>query len=218
MQYLITFLEGLISFISPCMLPMLPMYVSYFAGNADQKQKTLWRALAFVVGFSVVFLLLGLFSGTVGRLLMAHQTAVNLTCGLVVILFGLSYLGLFRLPFFRGMGAGRTVTGIVSAFLFGVVYSVSLTPCVGAFLGSALMLASTAGSAVQGMLLLLAYSVGLGIPFFASAILIERLNGVFAWIKRHYRIINLISGAFLILVGLAMMTGLLRHLLVLFGQ
>ena len=217
MQYLITFLEGFISFVSPCMLPLLPLYVSYFAGNADQKQKTFWRALAFVVGFSVIFLLLGLFSGTVGRLLAQHQTWVNLISGAVVIGFGLSYLGVFRLPFFRGMGAGRTVTGVVSAFLFGMVYSISLTPCVGAFLGSALMLASTAGSAVQGMLLLLTYSAGLGIPFFVSAILIERLNGVFAWIKRHYRIINLISGAFLILVGLAMMTGQLQHLLVMFG-
>lgn len=213
MQYLITFLEGLISFISPCMLPMLPMYVSYFAGNADQKQKTVWRALAFVVGFTAVFLLLGLAGGTVGRLLVGHQTVVNIVCGAIVILFGLSYLGLFSLPFFRGMGAGRSVSGILSAFLFGVIYSVSLTPCVGAFLGSALMLASSSGSAVKGMLLLLAYSAGLGIPFFASALLIERLNGVFAWIKRHYRVINVVSGVFLIVVGLAMATGMLHRLL-----
>lgn len=217
MQYLITFLEGLISFISPCMLPMLPMYVSYFAGNADQKQKTVWRALAFVVGFTAVFLLLGLAGGTVGRLLVGHQTVVNAVCGAIVILFGLSYLGLFSLPFFRGMSAGRSVSGILSAFLFGVIYSVSLTPCVGAFLGSALMLASSSGSAVKGMLLLLAYSAGLGIPFFASALLIERLNGVFAWIKRHYRVINVISGVFLIVVGLAMATGMLHRLLAIFA-
>ena len=217
MQYLITFLEGFISFISPCMLPMLPMYVSYFAGNADRKQKTVWRALAFILGFSVIFLLLGLFSGTVGRLLSAHRTAVHIVCGALVVVFGLSYLGLFSLPFFRGMRAGRTVTGVVSAFLFGVIYSVSLTPCVGAFLGSALMLASASGSAAKGILLLLAYSAGLGIPFFAAALLIERLNGVFTWIKRHYRVINVISGVFLIIVGVAMMTGMLNRLLALFA-
>lgn len=218
MQYLITFLEGFISFISPCMLPMLPLYISYFAGNADKKHRTLARALAFVLGFTGVFTLLGLFAGTLGQLLIRYQTAVNIISGALVIVFGLNYLELIRLPFFRGMkNGGRSITSVFSAFLFGVIYSVSLTPCVGAFLGSALMMASSTGGAAQGTLLLLTYSLGLGIPFLVSAILIDRLNTVFRVIKKHYRVVNIVCGVFLIIVGIAMMCGMLNALLAVFS-
>lgn len=208
MQYFITFLEGLISFISPCMLPLLPVYVSYFAGNADKKHANLFRALAFVLGFTAAFCLMGLLAGTLGSLLR-YQRQLSLVCGLIVILFGLSYLEIIPLPFFKGMNSGRTVTGVFSAFVFGLVYSVSLTPCVGAFLGSALMLASSSGTALQGLLLLVCYSLGLGLPFLISAVLLEQLSGVFRWIKAHYGVINKICGAFLILVGLLMCFGLM---------
>jgi len=213
MQYLITFLEGMISFLSPCMLPMLPIYLGYFAGDADEKDSGFPRAICFVLGFTLVFSMLGLFAGTLGSFLVRYRTAVNIVTGAIVILFGLNYLEVFRLPFFGGMQAGRKVTGKFSAFLFGVVYSVSLTPCVGAFLGSALMLASASGTAVQGLLLLLVYSLGLGVPFLLSAVLIGRLSTVFTWIKRHYRVINAVCGVFLILVGVAMACGLLNRLL-----
>lgn len=217
MQYLITFLEGIISFISPCMLPMLPLYISYFAGNADHKRNIFLRAGAFVLGFTAVFTALGLFAGTLGGFLAKYQTAVNLICGIIVILFGLSYLEVISLPFFRGMTAGRNVTTVFSAFLFGMIYSVSLTPCVGAFLGSALMLASTSGGAAKGALLLLVYSLGLGIPFLFSAVLIDKLQSAFGFIKSHYRIINLICGIFLILVGLLMALGYMNSLLAFFS-
>ena len=131
MQYVITFLEGLISFVSPCMLPMLPVYVSYFAAGSDKKRANLFRALAFVLGFTAAFCLMGLFAGTLGSLLLRYQRRVSLICGLIVILFGLSYLEIIPLPYFKGMSSGRSVTGIFSAFVFGLVYSVSLTPCVG---------------------------------------------------------------------------------------
>lgn len=209
MQYVITFLEGLISFVSPCMLPMLPVYVSYFAGGADKKQANLSRALAFVLGFTAAFCLMGLFAGTLGSLLLRYQRSVTLVCGLIVIVFGLSYLEILPLPFFKGMSSGRSVTGVCSAFVFGLVYSVSLTPCVGAFLGSALMLASSSGTAVQGLLLLVCYSLGLGLPFLISALLLEQLSGVFGWIKAHYAVINRICGGFLVLIGLLMAFGLL---------
>jgi cytochrome c-type biogenesis protein len=217
MQYLITFLEGFISFISPCMLPMLPLYISYFAGNADKKHRTLARALAFVLGFTGVFTLLGLFAGTLGQLLARYQTAVNIVTGLIVILFGLSYLEVIRLPFFKGMGTSRSVTSLFSALLFGMIYSVSLTPCVGAFLGSALMMASSGGQAMQGGLLLLTYSLGLGVPFVISAVLIDKLTTVFNAIKKHYRIINLVCGIFLIVVGIAMCFGMMNVLLAAFS-
>jgi len=217
MQYVITFLEGLISFISPCMLPMLPLYISYFAGGADKRRKTAVNALFFVLGFTVVFVALGLFAGVLGRFLRDFQTVVNIVCGALVIVFGLSYLDVIRLPFLKGMSGGKQVTGIVSAFLFGMIYSVSLTPCVGAFLGSALMLASSSGGALTGTLLLLAYSMGLGIPFVLSAILLDQLSSVFGFIKKHYRIINTVCGVFLIVVGVAMMFGLLNRLMALFS-
>ena len=141
---------------------------------------------------------------------------MELVCGLVVILLGLSYLELIRLPFFSGVGAGRHVTGVASAFLFGLVYSVSLTPCVGAFLGSALMLASTAGGAGTGAVLLLCYSLGLGLPFLLSAVLLERLGSFFDTVKRHYAVINRICGVFLIVMGNLMATGQLNRWMALF--
>ena len=217
MDYIITFLEGIVSFISPCMLPMLPVYISYFAGQSKdetgKRPKMIFKVIAFVVGFTVVFTALGLFSGTLGRLLSKYQTVVNIVSGIIVILFGLSYLGVFRIPFFKGMNKGYKITGIASAFLFGAIYSISLTPCVGAFLGSALMLASSAGGALKGAALLLTYSLGLGIPFIFSAVLLEKLSGAFTFIKKHYKIINLISGIALIVIGILMAFGLLNLIL-----
>ena len=109
------------------------------------------------------------------------------------------------------------MSGVISAFVFGVIYSVSLTPCVGAFLGSALVLASASGTALKGVLLLVTYSLGLGIPFMLSALLLGQLAGAFDFIKRHYRIINLVSGLFLILVGVLMALGWMNRWLSLFA-
>lgn len=216
MQYAITFLEGIITFISPCLLPMLPIYISYFAGGgARSVRKTLTGALGFVLGFTLVFMAMGALAGTVGSFLREYQTAINIVSGLVVIFFGLNFLGVCKVNLFRG--GNHTVKagglGFFSAVLFGVVFSVGWTPCVGAFLGSALMLASQQGHVVQGVLMLLVYSLGLGIPFVLSAVLIGYLKSTFDWIKRHYRIINIVSGSLLVLIGLMMSTGMLGRLL-----
>ena len=219
MQYFICFLEGIITFISPCLLPMLPIYLSYFAEgeeNADSK-KTLRGALGFVLGFTIVFVALGALAGTLGGLLSRHQVAVNIVTGLVVVLFGLNFLGVFKLNIFRGIKnplAGRAA-GFFPALLFGVVFSIGWTPCVGAFLGSALMLAASQGGAIRGILMLLVYSAGLGIPFVISALLINKLKAAFGFIKRNYKIINIVCGGLLIAVGLLMMTGLLSRFLTL---
>ena len=217
MQFFITFLEGVISFISPCMLPMLPVYLSYFAaGEKEKRARTLLRSLGFVFGFTLVFCLLGLFAGTLGQFLVRYRTALDIVAGAIVVVFGLSYLDVIRLPFFKGMTAGRKVGSVFSAVLFGVVYSVSLTPCVGAFLGSALALASTSGTALRGTLLLLAYAAGLGVPFLLSAVLLDQLKGAFGFIKRHYTVINRVCGGFLILVGMLMACGILTKALLFF--
>lgn len=211
MQYLISFLEGIITFISPCLLPMLPIYISYFAGGGERStKKTLMGALGFVLGFTVVFVAMGALAGTLGSFLRKYQTWVNIIGGLIVIVFGLNYLGVLKLNLFRGFG-GRTPgeMGFFSAVLFGIVFSVGWTPCVGAFLGSALMLASQQGHVLEGMGMLLAYSLGLGVPFLVSAVLIDRLKTAFDWIKRNYKIVNILCGSLLILVGILMATGMM---------
>lgn len=217
MQYFITFLEGVVSFLSPCMLPMLPVYVSYFAAGSPKKSRAFVRSGLFVLGFTTVFTLMGLFAGTVGGFLSRHQRWVDLVCGLVVILFGLSYLEVIRLPFLKGVDDVPMAQGLFSAFLFGMIYSVSLTPCVGAFLGSALMLAGSAGGAGKGALLLLVYSAGLGIPFVLSTLLLSALQDAFDRIKRHYTLINRICGGALVLLGLLMASGQMSRLLALFS-
>ena len=216
MQYIISFLEGIITFISPCLLPMLPIYISYFAGGGERTtKKTLTGAVGFVAGFTVVFMAMGALAGTVGSFLKTYQTAVNVISGLVVIFFGLNFLGVLKLNLFRG--GGRMVNtdnmGFFSAFVFGVIFSLGWTPCVGAFLGSALMLASQQGHVLEGVVMLLAYSLGLGIPFLLSAVLIDYLKSAFDWIKKNYKLINAISGIMLIIIGIAMATGMLGRLL-----
>ncbi|MBQ2834683.1 MAG: sulfite exporter TauE/SafE family protein [Clostridia bacterium] len=216
MQYIIAFLEGIITFVSPCLLPMLPIYISYFAGGGERTAgKTLKGALGFVSGFTLVFVILGALAGSVGSFLREYQTAVNLITGLIVIFFGLNFLGVFKLELFRGISRSVDTQNMnfFSAFLFGMIFSVGWTPCVGAFLGSALMLASQQGHVLKGMLMLLAYSLGLGIPFILSAVLIDYLKTAFNWIKRHYRIINTVSGVMLVLIGILMATGTLGRLL-----
>ena len=220
MQYVIAFLEGIITFISPCLLPMLPIYISYFAGGGERSTgKTLKGALGFVFGFTVVFVALGALAGTVGSFLREYQTAVNVVSGLIVILFGLNFLGVFKLNLFRGSrySVNTDNVGFFSALLFGMIFSVGWTPCVGAFLGSALMLASQQAHVIEGMLMLLAYSLGLGIPFILSAVLIDYLKTAFNWIKKNYRVINTVSGGLLVLIGILMATGTLGRLLSLLG-
>lgn len=220
MEFFIAFLEGIITFISPCLLPMLPIYISYFAGNEGQDdknatRKTLKNALGFVLGFTIIFVLLGALAGTLGGLLRRHQTIVNIVTGAVVIFFGLNFLGVLKINLFKGGSnsmAGRQL-GFFSAMLFGMVFSIGWTPCVGAFLGSALMLASQQGQATTGILMLLCYSAGLGIPFIASALLIDTLKSAFDFIKKHYTLINRICGILLILMGILMMTGLMNRFL-----
>jgi len=216
MQYLLLFLEGIITFISPCLLPMLPVYISYFAANETDSRKTLVNSIGFVVGFTIVFTALGAFAGTIGRALMEYSLIFNIVTGAIVIVFGLNFIGLIKIGFLnrtRGMNADVQSLGFFSSILFGLVFSISWTPCVGAFLGAALMKAAFTGSLLQGILMLLIYSLGLGVPFVISAVLIERLKGAFDFVKKHYRIITLVSGLFLIAIGILMATGMMGRFL-----
>ena len=215
MQYFISFLEGIITFISRCLLPMLPIYISYFAGGERSTRKTLSGAAGFVLGFTAVFVAMGALAGTLGSFVNRYQTAVNIVSGLIVILFGLNYMGLLKVDLFKGAGVRQNVKtpGFLSSVTFGVIFSLGWTPCVGAFLGSALLLASQQGHMLEGMAMLLAYSLGLGIPFLLSAVLIDKLKSTFNWIKRHYQLINYICGGLLIFIGVLMATGTMGRLL-----
>lgn len=230
MQYVLLFLEGIITFVSPCLLPMLPVYVSYFAGgNSEQATvgKSLRNATGFVHGFTVIFVALGAFAGIIGRFLQDYGTAVNIVTGLVVVMFGLNYLGV--LPSFRFrfnsvsarkkpkmIGAATKPLTFPSAFLFGIVFSIGWTPCVSAFLGAALLRASQQGHMQEGMFMLFIFSMGLGLPFIAGAVLIDRLKGAFDFIKKHYRVINCMAGGLLVLVGILMMTGIFERFMAVF--
>ena len=215
MQYLFLFIEGFLTFISPCLLPMLPIYISYFAGSGQRSTgKTLKSALGFVLGFTAVFVALGALAGTLGVFLNRYRTIVDIVLGLVVIAFGLSFLGVFKLSFFKGSSRSLDTEnmGFFSALLFGVVFAVGWTPCVGAFLGTALALAAGQAHVLEGVIMLLVYSLGLAIPFVISALLIDYLKGVFNWIKKHYNIINTVSGIVLIVIGILMATGLFNRI------
>lgn len=216
MQYLIALLEGIITFVSPCLLPMIPIYVSYFATGENNRKKAVINSLGFVLGFSVVFIALGAFAGSIGRLLQQYQTIVNVITGLIVVLFGLHYTGLFQIGLLNRSKKKEYQPIRIhfgSSILFGMVFSIGWTPCVGVFLGSALMLASSQNSMAKGILMLVCYSVGLGIPFVLSALLLDRLKGTFDFIKKHYQVINRVSGIFLVIVGIFMMMGLMGKLL-----
>ena len=216
MEYLISFLEGIITFVSPCLLPMLPLYITYIAGRPDERTKnsTIISSLGFVSGFSITFILMGALSGTIGRFLIRYQNTINIVSGCIIIIFGLSYLGVFRIKLFNG--ANRSVNperkkGFFSSILFGMIFSVGWTPCVGAFLGSALVMAAQSGSTTKGILMLTFYALGLGIPFILSSVLINQLKNTFDFIKRNYKTINAIAGTLLIIIGVLMIGGIYQR-------
>lgn len=188
---------------------MIPVYVSYFAGGETKKtSKTLINSIGFVMGFSVIFVSLGVFAGTIGSFISQNTKVFNIISGLIIMFFALSFLGVFSIPALnRTNTKAKKELGFFSAIIFGMVFSISLTPCVGAFLGTALLQASQQATAFNGAIMLVFYSLGLGIPFILSAILINQLKSVFGFIKKHHKLVNIMSGIFLIAIALLMMTG-----------
>lgn len=215
MAYLTAFLEGIISFISPCILPILPLYFSYLAtGVASGKRERgtlLKNSIAFVVGFTALFVAMGAASTTLGRFLSSHLQLLNRIGGVVVILFALNNLGFALIPALASnhkiQMKGLEAMNVPKSMLFGVVFAVGWTPCVGPLLGSALMMAANAQQLGKGMATLFAYAMGLGIPFLFSALLIEQLDGLFNAIKSHGKLITIVSGLLLLAFGIALVLG-----------
>ena len=213
MQYLITFLEGIVSFVSPCMLPMLPIYFSYFSVGTKTKQSMFLRTVFFVLGFTFVYAVFGMFAGALGSFFVEYESLLHIVCGIIIIALGLNFIGVLKIPFLKGLHAHQEVNGNFSAFLFGILFSVSHLPCIMALLGSALVLAAYQGTALRGILLLILYSLGMGIPFLVSALLMDKLTRLFDAIKKHYKIINIVSGILLVVFGILMTTGVMHHLM-----
>lgn len=205
MDFFIIFIEGFVSFLSPCVLPMLPMYVSYFAGQDKDLKRTTINSLGFVLGFTIVFVLLGIFASTLGKLITANSRYINILFGMIIILFGMNYMGILNIKILnqsKGIKKNTDKLSFFSAILFGMIFSVCWTPCVGVFLSSALMMSATSQNILKGGVMLLLYSIGLGIPFILTSIFLEKLKSTFNHIKKHYNIINKIAGIILIFSGI----------------
>jgi cytochrome c-type biogenesis protein len=208
-------LAGLVSFFSPCVLPLLPGYLSYAtglsgadvaAGNARRGRMLLGASL-FVAGFSAVFILLGVASGTVGAWLNQYQRNVSIVLGVISIVLGLAFMGL--IPFLQREVRFHKVPAVGPAVapLLGVLFAVGWTPCVGPTLGAILNLAYAEGTASRGGFLMAFYCVGLGVPFILVALLWRRALGALAFVRRHIKWVTRLGGAMFIVIGLAMLTG-----------
>ncbi len=211
----LVFVEGLAAFLSPCILPMLPVYLLYLGGGeagAERKSRRLLMGNTggFILGFTLLFLALGAGATALGQLLQTHLPLLMRLSGVVLILLGLQATGVLRaLPWFGGRAAKAPAAALtpLRSMVFGAALAVTWTPCVGVWLGAALTMAAQSASLWHGLLMLLCFSLGLGIPFALLALLYHRLSGALGWIKRHLRTIQLISGVLLIVFGVLMLCG-----------
>jgi cytochrome c-type biogenesis protein len=223
---LAAFAAGLLSFISPCVLPLIPGYISFVSGvtledlraadgNASTpasgrtRRRLVISSMAFIAGFSVVFITLGASATALGQALAAHLVVLGRIAGTAIILFGLHVMGVLRLPWLdtqaRLEQPGKPA-GLTGAFLVGVAFAFGWTPCIGPILAAILALAATERSVWQGVRLLAVYSIGLGIPFLITSLAINRFFAAFGAVRRHYRAIELTAGALLISIGVLILT------------
>lgn len=206
LEYLLIFLEGIASFISPCLLPMLPIYIAYFTGEKENNLKgAIANSAGFVLGFTIVFLILSIFASQLGSVISGNMKYLKIIFGILIILFGLNYIDVLKIKFLNNVTNMKFDTNNLNFFksiLFGTIFSISWTPCIGTFLSSALLLIAKNQDLLKGIILILLYSIGLGIPFIISTILIEKLKTVFDIIKKNYGIIRKISGGLLIFMGI----------------
>ena len=210
------FLAGVLMFLAPCTLPIVPGYLAFIAGvspggEARGRGRIIRNAIAFVIGFSVVFILLGTFAGFLGGTVGPWREILSRFAGVIIILFGLTMLGVFQLPFLTTEWRARvprflTIGRPESSALIGALFALGWSPCIGPILGTILFVASSAG-AIQGALLLSVFSLGLGLPFILSAIFIERLGEWVANLGRITVILSYVGGTVLVVIGTLMLLG-----------
>ena len=214
----IALVAGIISFLSPCVLPIVPPYLAYMSGvnvgemsdNSAARRRTITAALFFVMGLSTVFLFLGFTASAFGAFFLQNQQLFAQISGVVVIIFGLHFLSVFRIPFLdqdARLDAGDRGGSSFGAYVLGLAFAFGWTPCIGPQLGAILSLAASEADVSRGTLLLGIYAAGLGIPFLLAAIFMSRAMGVMNRLKRHMGLIEKAMGALLVLVGLALVTG-----------
>lgn len=215
---LIALLGGVLSFLSPCVLPIVPPYLAYMGGisvgdmksDVHARRRVILPALFFVMGLSTVFLLLGFTASAFGAFFLKNQDLFSKISGVVVIIFGLHFIGLFRIPLLdreARLDAGEQGGSALGAYVLGLAFAFGWTPCIGPQLGAILSLAAQEGSVQRGTLLLAIYALGLGLPFLLAALFIERSMGLMQRLKRHMKLIERAMGTLLLVVGLALVTG-----------
>ncbi len=213
---IMAFIAGVISFLSPCVLPLVPGYISFVSGvsveeigGLREKNVVIVNSIFFIIGFSMIFVLLGISATWMGVFFASKKAILTKIAGLIIIFFGIFKMGLIRsFAFYREarFHMRDRKFGILGALLVGAAFAFGWTPCVGPILGSILAYAGTLGKVDQGILLLLIYSMGLGIPFLVVAFALNRFLGVFDRIKKHLRLIEIISGIILVILGLLVFT------------
>jgi len=223
---LIAFTAGFLSFVSPCVLPLVPSYITYITGisfkelteeksRANIRWATILHSFLFITGFSTVFILMGASASYLGQILVEYQSWIMRGGGLLIIFLGIHFTGMINIPFLqmeRRFEMRKKPLGYLGSFLVGIVFAAGWTPCIGPILSTILIYASTSQNFTTGILLLAAYSVGLGIPFFLSSLAFNSFLSTFDRMKRYLRWITLISGLFLIAIGVLMLTDTFRKI------
>jgi len=222
----IAFSAGLLSFVSPCVLPLVPSYITYITGvsfheltGAESKSKLRWvtifHSLLFISGFSTIFILMGASASYVGQLLAQYQYWIMKVGGVLIIILGIHFTGLITLPFLqmeKRLELRKKPLGYLGSFLVGIIFAAGWTPCVGPILSTILIYAGTSKNFYTGILLLAIYSLGLGAPFFLASLAFNSFLSAFEKMKRYMRVITLVSGLFLIVIGILMLTDTLKEI------
>ena len=215
------FLAGILSFVSPCVLPIVPPYLAWLAGvsfeelkaeepNAAQRRRVVLAALAFVLGFSTVFVGLGATASVIGKTIAQYFDTLSIIAGIVIIIMGLHFLGVFGIAFLyreARVQVSRKPAGFVGAYVIGLAFAFGWTPCVGPVLAAILFVAGSEGTAARGAMLLAIYSLGIGIPFILAALFASRFLGLAARFRKHMRKVEMAMGALLVITGLLFVTG-----------
>ena len=212
---------GILSFVSPCVLPLVPVYIGYLSGTAagmegqPSRGAALRQSLLFVLGFSLVFILLGASAGLLGRTLNEYLPTLRQVGGLLLVVFGLHIMGVLRIPWLyyeKRLDYRPSTVGGATPVLIGMVFALGWTPCVGPILAAILLLASDSATVGQGAWLLAVYSLGLGLPFIATALALGSATRLLKRLNRYYRAIEIVSGLFLIVLGILLFTNTLQRL------
>jgi cytochrome c-type biogenesis protein len=220
------FFAGIISFVSPCVLPLVPAYLSFISGvsveelKEDTRKKAILKkvsinSIAFILGFSVIFVLLGASATFVGQFLLSKLTILSKIAGVIIVLFGLHMIGVFRIKFLQYEKRFHTAAkpiGPLGSFAIGLAFAFGWTPCIGPILAAILIVAGSQETIWQGISLLAIYSLGLGLPFFITGVSLNTFLSMFDRLKRHFRTVEIVSGVFLIIVGILIFTNYLSIL------